>query len=57
MNVTSTMDNLSDNVLDSVVGGLNPQPLPPDPPPERFAMRHINFKSFFSNARSFSFHR
>jgi len=57
MNVTSTMDNLSDNVLDSVVGGLNPQPLPPDPPPERFAMRHINFKSFFSIARSFSFHR
>ena len=56
MNVTPTIDFLSDNVLDSVTGGLNPQPLPPDPPPERFAIRHFNFKSFFSMAR-FSFGR
>jgi len=56
MNVTPSIDDLSDNVLDSVVGGLNPQPLPPDPPPDRFFSRHLNFKSF-SIARFFSFAR
>jgi hypothetical protein len=25
----------TDAELDDVVGGLNPQPLPPEPPPER----------------------
>ena len=27
-------DILTDAELDGVVGGLNPQPLPPEPPPE-----------------------
>ena len=29
-------DILTDAELDGVVGGLNPQPLPPSPPPESF---------------------
>jgi len=56
MNRTPTIDDLSDQVLDSVTGGLNPQPLPPDPPPERFSIRTLNF-NFFSIARFFSFGR
>jgi hypothetical protein len=34
-------DSLSDETLDSVAGGLNPQPLPPGPPE--------SFRSFFSH--------
>jgi hypothetical protein len=56
MNVTLTMDDLSDNLLERVTGGLNPQPLPPDPPPDRFSIRTLNFK-IFSIARFFSFGR
>jgi hypothetical protein len=36
-NMTKTeikIDILTDAALDGVVGGLNPQPLPPEPPPE-----------------------
>jgi hypothetical protein len=54
---------LNDAELDGVVGGLNPQPLPPGPPPElsrsifsifrNFGINHhFNFTSVF---RSFSF--
>ena len=38
-------DILTDAELDGVVGGLNPQPLPPEPPPESirfFAIRSFN---------------
>jgi hypothetical protein len=53
-----TTDHLSDHALEIVAGGLNPQPLPPDPPPEMMLRSirtfHINF---FSIARFFSFGR
>ena len=41
----SEIETLSDAALDNVTGGLNPQPLPPGPPPPdlfRF-MPRINF--------------
>jgi hypothetical protein len=51
---------LSDNELDGVVGGLNPQPLPPGPPPESFLRpsfaTHFNFNhSIFARANFFNF--
>jgi hypothetical protein len=48
-------DILTDAELDGVVGGLNPQPLPPGPPPESFlrSFTHFAFNRFelarFSN--------
>jgi hypothetical protein len=33
---TKHIELLSNESLDQVVGGLNPQPLPPGPPPELF---------------------
>jgi hypothetical protein len=56
MNTIPTTDTLSDTALDSVVGGLNPQPLHPGPPPEMFSTH--SFVSHFainniSFARSF----
>ena len=48
-------DRLNDEVLESVSGGLNPQPLPPgpgDPFVLRSFVRHFSF-SHFSFARLF----
>jgi hypothetical protein len=57
MNTIPTIDTLSDAALDSVVGGLNPQPLPPGPPPPESFMHsfatHFNFNRFFLS-RTFS---
>jgi hypothetical protein len=42
-------DILTDVELDGVVGGLNPQPLPPEPPPEglhSFATNRFEFARF-----------
>jgi hypothetical protein len=36
-------DILTDAELDGVVGGLNPQPLPPDPPPESLFATRFSF--------------
>ena len=45
---TMTKDYISDEALDAVAGGLNPQPLPPGPPPpDLFSMRSLS--SFFSH--------
>lgn len=37
---------LTDAELDSVVGGLNPQPLPPEPPPEFLHAFNSRFSKF-----------
>jgi hypothetical protein len=41
---------LTDAELDGVVGGLNPQPLPPEPPPEgiRVSVSRVQLARFFS---------
>jgi hypothetical protein len=44
-------DILTDAELDGVVGGLNPQPLPPEPPPEslfatRFSLNRVALAGF-----------
>ena len=46
-------DILTDAELDGIVGGLNPQPLPPEPPPEgihsfatRFVFNRFEFARF-----------
>jgi hypothetical protein len=57
MNTMRTTYTLSDTALDSVVGGLNPQPLPPGPPPEMFSMRSFVSHSAINDislTRSFS---
>jgi hypothetical protein len=36
-------DILTDAELDGVVGGLNPQPLPPSPPPESLFATRFSF--------------
>jgi hypothetical protein len=53
---TPTTDTLSYTALDSVVGGLNPQPLPPGPPPEMFTTHSFVSHAIdnISLARSFS---
>ena len=58
MKTTSTIDHLPDHALEIVAGGLNPQPLPPGPPPEIMlrSIRTLNF-NLFSFARFFSFGR
>ena len=63
MAMTNNEHTLTDAELNEVVGGLNPQPLPPGPPPELsrsiFSIfrssginRHVNSTSLF---RPFSF--
>jgi hypothetical protein len=56
MNMTPTTDRLSDRALEIVAGGLNPQPLPPEPPDMMRSIRTLNI-SRFSIARFFSFGR
>jgi len=51
----TTTDHLPDHALEIVAGGLNPQPLPPDPPPEMFSIRSIRMFNVLSFARFFSF--
>ena len=46
MTNTTKQDYLSDEALNGVSGGLNPQPLPPGPDPERFSIR--SFASYFA---------
>jgi hypothetical protein len=52
-----TKDHISDETLDAVAGGLNPQPLPPGPPPpDLFALRSVSsfFSHFAINQHSFA---
>lgn len=52
----TTTDHLPDHALEIVAGGLNPQPLPPGPPPEMFSsMRMLSMFKMLSFARFFSF--
>ena len=59
MTTTTKNGHFSDEALDGVVGGLNPQPLPPGPDPERFSTRSsasysaINQNSFTTNSSTF----
>jgi len=53
----NSTDHLSDHALDIVAGGLNPQPLPPDPPPEMLRSIRSFRINIFSMARFFSFGR
>jgi hypothetical protein len=50
-----TKDYISDETLDAVAGGLNPQPLPPAPPPPD-ALRSLSsfFSHFAINQHSFA---
>lgn len=51
-------DQLSDQALEIVAGGLNPQPLPPGPPPELRVAIFPSFKfNFAAFARTFSLFR
>ncbi len=50
-----TIELLSDEALDRVNGGLNPQPLPPGPPPELHAIRFASLFSHFAISQHLSF--
>ena len=54
--MNTNTDHLSDHALEIVAGGLNPQPLPPEPPEMLRSIRTLHF-NFFSIARFFSFGR
>lgn len=54
---TNEIELLSDGALDHVVGGLNPQPLPPGPPPSEAALRFASLFSHFAINQHFTVFR